>query len=269
MTEEFNNPSVVQNDIKMSPIYLVIDRSGSMTEVVRDGKSKLDIINEFLPKLQDSILSSAVGDFVRVSVVAFDTSASVELPLSALDPSVQMPVLSSGGGTSYGSGLGALPAMIHQDRKQAGLRVTRPLIFFLTDGEPTDGDGWRAPFEQLTTSAPADSSGNPVWANIIPVGIGVDEAGPAFRVLQQMVFPTQGKLPAEYANRANFVVLLSDPSVLTGLIEALTKSIVSVGKSNQVDGGGAPAPAPGELLVGEINKQQDLAGQIKIVPGLD
>ena len=51
-----------------------------------------------------------------------------------------------------------------------GYKVHRPVDFFLSDGQPTDGSAWRKPHAALT-----DRSRTPAAPNIIACGI--DEVG--------------------------------------------------------------------------------------------
>jgi uncharacterized protein YegL len=80
---------------------------------------------------------------VLISVIAFSTDAEVVVSLRPASEAVP-PTLTASGVTNYGAALRTLRIAIETDvarLREQGLRIYRPLAFFITDGQPTD-HGW-------------------------------------------------------------------------------------------------------------------------------
>ncbi len=136
------------------PIYFVGDESLSM-----EGPP-LDQLNEALSGLRDAAATSpAMGEKARFSIVTFAGDALCRLELRPLTDEMSLPSLTHrSGGTSYMSVFQDLRHRIPGDvatLKSDGYKVRRPLVFFLSDGQPTDKpDGaWRPPLEELKSEA--------------------------------------------------------------------------------------------------------------------
>jgi uncharacterized protein YegL len=144
------------------PFYVLCDESGSM-----DG-AKLDAVNEGLSKLHIAVASDPiVNDKVRVGVISFSDTAEELVPLTKLSDLTQMPGLVSKGGTSYTAAFTVAKSAIDRDvanLKSSGLQVLRPVIFFISDGEPTSPD-WPTAHAALT------SPSNPYAPHILAFGI--------------------------------------------------------------------------------------------------
>ncbi len=81
-----------------------------------------------------------------------------------------VPQVSIRGLTNYGAVFSDLLYRIPADvqwLRGEGYKVHRPVVFFLSDGQPTDGDGWRNAHAELI-----DKGRTPVAPNIIACGIG-------------------------------------------------------------------------------------------------
>lgn len=132
--------------MQILPFYMVCDESGSMSG------PGVDAINAALPDLHQEISTNpSVADKTRFALIGFSTQASVLQPLADLSELTQLPSLSAGGVTSFGSAFRLLKDVIEKDvtaLKAEGHDVYRPVVFFLSDGIPTD-DGWRTPLEEL------------------------------------------------------------------------------------------------------------------------
>jgi uncharacterized protein YegL len=113
---------------------------------------------------------------VHLSLITFDAKARIVAPLTDVI-SVRPPTLSIKPGTSFGAAL----TLLHDSIKRDLVRTThevkgdwRPLVFILTDGQPTDE--WRGPAERLRNVKPR-------LASVYAIGCG-DEAD--FTVLSQV-----------------------------------------------------------------------------------
>lgn len=117
------------------PVYLVLDTSGSMSgepiEAVRQGMKAL--LTEL--KGDPQALETAF-----LSVITFNSSAQQVAPLTDL-MSFQEPVLDAGGSTALGEALKVLQQCVAREvAKTTGSKKGdwKPLIFLMTDGQPTD-----------------------------------------------------------------------------------------------------------------------------------
>lgn len=131
------------------PIYLVCDLSSSM----REG-GRADALHDALTALRDTIWTNpVVSDYARIGVVGFSGDASVLLPLCDLAMVDELPALTPDGLTSYAAVFRLLRRTLREDGTQLtgdGFRVWRPLVFFVSDGEPTDRpEEWRAELAAL------------------------------------------------------------------------------------------------------------------------
>jgi uncharacterized protein YegL len=117
------------------PVYLVLDCSGSMTgepiEAVKNGMQMLVSALRQDPQALES---------AYLSVITFDSNARQVVPLTDL-AGFQVPELTAAGCTAMGEGLTVLcdcakREVIKSTPVQKG--DWRPLVFLMTDGEPTD-----------------------------------------------------------------------------------------------------------------------------------
>ncbi|MFB7241790.1 hypothetical protein CW362_00285 [Streptomyces populi] len=132
--------------MQILPFYMVCDESGSMSG------PGVDAINAALPDLHQEISTNpSVADKTRFALIGFSTQASVLQPLADLSELTQLPSLSAGGVTSFGAAFRLLKSTIEKDiaaLKAEGHDVYRPVVFFLSDGVPTDQD-WRTALQEL------------------------------------------------------------------------------------------------------------------------
>lgn len=145
------------------PCYVVCDVSFSMTD-------HIDELNAGLRQFRGAVHADpSVAARVRCCVVGFAESPTV---LQQLRPAAELAELSgpmSCAGTNFGPAFTLLRTAIDNDvrtLKARGLHVHRPLVFFTSDGQPTDPVTWPAAFAALT---------DPSWAarpNMIAFGIG-------------------------------------------------------------------------------------------------
>jgi len=149
------------------PCYLVCDISCSMNDHV-------DELNAGLREFRGAVHAEpSVAARILVCVVAF---ADVPRVQQSLRPAVELAELAgseSTGGSAFGSTFALLRATIDNDvhrLRESWASVSRPLVFFVSDGRPTDPD-WPAAFADLI---------DPSWSvrpDVIAFGVGaVDPA---------------------------------------------------------------------------------------------
>lgn len=212
------------------PFYVLADVSYSMTQS-RDGVTPLQTLNDLVPHIKDALDENPMlGDKVRFSLVDFADEAHVQIPLCDLlkvDASA-IPTLEARGGTSFAAAFRATRTQLDSDVRQLkadGHKVHRPVVFFLTDGEPTDADGeWQAAWAELTD---ASFVARP---NIIPFGI--DQARK--EVLDQIVYPA-GKMRSFVAADGTKPsdAIRSMAEVLIGSIVASASSVADNGSAGR------------------------------------
>jgi len=133
--------------IQVLPFYLLCDESGSMSG------TPIDAVNEGLQKIWSELIKSpAVSDKAWVSVVTFSDTAEVLVPLTDLQKLTSMPGCVTKGTTNYGNAFRKMKQVIDSDvmnLKAQGMKVIRPVVFFMSDGEPTDA-GWQQAHAELT-----------------------------------------------------------------------------------------------------------------------
>ena len=117
------------------PVYLLIDTSGSMSgEPIEAAKNGVQVLISTL-RQDPYALETAF-----LSVITFDSVANQVCPLTEL-ASFQSPDLVATGTTSLGAALELLAQKISSEVATTTAEVKgdwKPLIFIMTDGEPTD-----------------------------------------------------------------------------------------------------------------------------------
>lgn len=133
------------------PFYFVCDLSPSMEPYIK-------ALNDSISRLHIKIGGGAKGKvdaMARLSIIGFADDATVIQPLIQLGNVLSLPRLLSGGrGTNYTSALNLLHDTILSDvaaAKSRGDSVCRPVVFFLTDGEPQDD--WLPAHQRVTSKS--------------------------------------------------------------------------------------------------------------------
>ncbi|WP_368679885.1 VWA domain-containing protein (plasmid) [Rhodococcus opacus] len=162
---EFAPAQVEVDEAPVAPFYLLFDVSYSMED-------EMGALNQALRDLKDQILRSPIlADIARVSVMSFSDSARVDIPMMDLARDTLIGsgnILETRGATSFAAAFDALRRQIAADvpaLKAKHSTVYRPMVFFVTDGYPTEDDAeWQHAFNDLVSATP--------YPNIIPFGFG-------------------------------------------------------------------------------------------------
>jgi uncharacterized protein YegL len=117
------------------PVYLLLDTSGSMSgEPIEAVKNGMQVLVSTL-RQDPYALETAF-----LSIITFDSVATQVCPLTEL-ATFQLPNLVATGTTALGAGLELLAQRIGSEVTTSTAEVKgdwKPLIFIMTDGEPTD-----------------------------------------------------------------------------------------------------------------------------------
>jgi uncharacterized protein YegL len=196
---------------QLLPVYVMADESMSMNEHMEE-------LNAGLASLHEALIAEPMAAAkVRFSVLGFSDDVVVRLHLTDLRRESQLPELFSRGRTNYSAAFAALLHHIPQDvanLKRDQFQVHRPAVFFLSDGQPSDGGSWREPHRRLT-----DKSTTRAAPNIIACGIGHAEPETILAVATHQDFA--------------FVAIEGTQvgSAIAKFCTALTRSIVASGQS--------------------------------------
>ena len=117
------------------PVYLLLDTSGSMygepIEAVKNG------VQTLISTLRSDPYALETA---YISIITFNTTAQQVSPLTEL-AAFQQPGIDAGGCTALGGALELLSQKIDSEVTKTTAEVKgdwRPLVFIMTDGEPTD-----------------------------------------------------------------------------------------------------------------------------------
>lgn len=148
--------------VERTPTMLVLDTSVSMADEspTPDGQQvpRIEQVNEGLQLFKEEVERvEPASERVDVAVVTFSSKATMAqrfVPISEWS----LPVLEAKGGSSVGQGIEKAIELV-EARKEAyrerGIPYNRPLIWLLTDGEPTDmvegGPTWNRVQDLLDT----------------------------------------------------------------------------------------------------------------------
>lgn len=117
------------------PAYVLADESGSMAPYEGDLSSGLDLLCEGLRA------EPVVAAKLRLTVLGFSDDVQVRLAAADMRHETSLPKIEFRGLTSYEAVfedlLTRIPADVRRLRSE-GYKVHRPVVFFLSDGQPTD-----------------------------------------------------------------------------------------------------------------------------------
>jgi uncharacterized protein YegL len=195
---------------QLLPVYVLADESGSMAPVMAE-------LNAGLASLHRALLAAPMAAAkVRFTVIGFADEALERVHLADLRRVTQLPLLSCGGNTDYGTAFDALLRRIPYDVRELrdlGYAVFRPAVFFLSDGKPGDGDRWRVYHHRLT-----DRSQFREAPNIVACGIGAADAATILGVATRPEFSFVSIPGADVgAAIADFCAALTHSVIATGM----------------------------------------------------
>jgi uncharacterized protein YegL len=226
---------------KPLPVFLLLDVSGSMNQVVdpenvvrtgrtleSDGKtwelveggtSKIRILNEAVRRMIDSFAGEELSETeFLVSIITFGDQALQHLsPQSA--SSVQWADMQADGNTAMGSALSLVKNLI-EDKDVIPSRAYRPTVVLVSDGQPTDK--WEKPLEALITS------GRSAKCFFMAMGIGDN---PGRRVLERFISQTPVLAEVNGTPIPNTVFHAMDAKKMHEFFERVTMSVTTRSKS--------------------------------------
>jgi uncharacterized protein YegL len=148
------------------PAYVLVDESASMGPYVDDLSAGLVSLCE---ELRAAPMLAAK---LRLAVLGFSDDVRVHLAVADMRVETNLPRVTVRGSTNYGAAFSDLAGRIPTDvrfLRDEGYKVHRPVVFFLSDGQPTDF-GWKRALARLT-----DRQRMPAAPNIIACGMGSAE----------------------------------------------------------------------------------------------
>lgn len=158
------------------PIYLVLDVSESMAGPA------IEAVERGVRMLVDSLKGDPTAlETVYLSVITFAREAKQIVPLTEL-MHFQPPALSVRAGSALGAGLRLLTQCVKRDVVRTTPTTKgdyKPLVFLLTDGQPTDD--WEPAAEAL------NAVGAPRVANLYAIGCGPDVDPAVLRSISDIV----------------------------------------------------------------------------------
>lgn len=243
---------VHQDDrMRAMPFYIVCDRSGSMLGAPLEGVNRL--VSEICAQLNSDPASS---DCAHISLIAFDTEATIAIPLSSVSDLLEAeryPTLTPGGGTSFSAPLDLLIQQIPKDveaLKARNFQVFRPAVYFLTDGHD-NGGGWEPRLEALTRYDSETKTGMRYYPQIVPFGFGSAlEAN-----LDALVWP---KVRTETYQPRYYLASGSDmAAIMNAIIAGLSWSIMTSARAASGGQWVNPAPEPSALGQGSTLQAHD------------
>jgi len=160
-----------------TPTVLVLDTSGSMEKEVPNSsgsvRPRIDQLNNGLEIFKEEIEAmNEVKREIDVSIVTFGNGVSVRQEFSPVTE-WDVPTLTPGGKTPMGGALGEAFDLVEERKKeyrQSGIPYKRPLIWVLTDGEPTDIEPGTKQWNTLTQDIQAGEDNDRFMLFIMTIG---------------------------------------------------------------------------------------------------
>ena len=222
------------------PIYLVIDNSESMIG------EPLEAVNQGINSLIDDLRKEPMAvETAWLSIVTFSSRARQIIPLTDLAGFVS-PSLSVGPGTSLGAAFELLGQCLRSEIRKSTVDQKgdwKPIVFLLTDGQPTDD--WQVGLDKFREKTKG------IAANIIGIGCGDDVDLSVLTTITPNVLLMKNTSPGYFGAFFKWV----SASVSTASVSANQEG----GKT------GLPAP-PGTLeVVGSVSPSRAKKPQTQII----
>lgn len=191
------------------PVYLLLDASESMAGPTIEAVAKG--VNLMVNELRTNPLAIETA---HLSVITFSRIAQQVVPLTEL-LQFQAPKLSIRSGTALGAALRLLAECLRRDVVKTTATTKgdyKPLVFLLTDGQPTDE--WEAAADDLK------QSGKVKMANIYAIGCGPDVDSEVLYRITDTVLLMPNLTPE--AIRKFFVWLSASVQAVSAKVEAMS-----------------------------------------------
>ena len=169
----WDNVEMPASEGRRLPVYLLLDTSGSM-----DG-APIESLRSGLEQFKSEVMGDEISsDCVHVGVITFADDAELVTGNLQLIESFEPPTLTAAGVTRLDKAFQVLRESVDRDLKrpiQGGKKGDyKPMIFVLTDGQPTDENGYESdllwkPERDALVNRP---SGKIKPNNIVAVGCG-------------------------------------------------------------------------------------------------
>ena len=216
------------------PVYLVLDCSESMVG------DPFQAMNNGLNLLVSELRSNPLAlETAAISIITFASKARQVLPLTDL-LAAQIPSLKMGSGTALGQALTLLrDCMSREVIKSSATQKGdyKPVVFIITDGEPTDE--WQAIAREYFTTIQGKK------ANLIGVACGRDSSPDVLRKLTETVITIDHETPGSFKKFFQWV-----------------SATIST-TSQKIQGDGMPVEAP--PLPAEIQGRTESTGEARHV----
>lgn len=226
---------------KPLPVFLLLDVSGSMNEVVdpenvrrtgrtlvsdgqtwelvEGGTTKIQILNEAVRRMIEELASEEKTETeFLVSIIVFGDAATQHLPPTPAS-SVKWADMTADGCTAMGAAFTLVKGLI-EDKKVVPSRAYRPTVVLVSDGEPTDA--WKQPLESLI------SEGRSSKCFFMAMGIGEN---PGMLVLERFISNTPVLAEVNGAAIPNTVFRATDADKMHEFFRKVTMSVTMRSKS--------------------------------------
>jgi uncharacterized protein YegL len=226
---------------KPLPVILLLDVSGSMDEVVdpenvrrtgqtvesdgrtwelvEGGTSKIQILNNAVRKMLDSLAAEErIETEFLISIITFGDHAAKHLAPSSAS-SVHWKDMEADGLTAIGAAL-SLAKVLIEDKEVIPSRAYRPTVVLVSDGEPTDE--WKRPMEALI------SEGRSAKCFFMAMGIG---NSPGTKVLERFISQTPLLAEVNGTPVPNAVFHATDADRIHEFFRKVTISVTTRSKS--------------------------------------